>query len=109
MTPTPKPIIEYLRNIEKNGNDHRVVTDLEVRCLVWFLLYGENVYSQVGRTWDGAVFRQNGEQCLLVAKSTIGDIPQVAFVTARTPIDCVVRFCKKWHADSIAWQPDKFR
>jgi len=108
MTPTQPKLIEYLRTISTDYVDQRVVTEQELRALVWFLNYGQNVFSQVGRDWRGCTFRQSESTCLLVVKSALGPIPQVAFVTGRTPIDCVVIFCKKWHGDTVSWVPDQY-
>jgi hypothetical protein len=108
MASTPKKLIEYLQTIDTTYKDCRVLTNQELRALVWFFLYGQNVFSQVGRDWVGCVFRQRELECLLVVKSRREGTQQVAFVTARTPIDCVWVFCKKWYADTVAWSEDKF-
>lgn len=108
MASTPTPIIKYLKTIETNYKDCRVCTALELRSLVWFFLYGENVFSEIGRTWRGATFRQQETMCLMCVKSGLDGIPQVAYVTDRTPIDCVVTFAKKWHKDTIEWNFDKY-
>ena len=108
MAATPKAIVEHLRQIETDMVDQRNVTELELRALVWFFEYGQNVFSQSGRDWRGATFRQDATTCLLVTKSEIHGIRQVAFITDRTPISCVVAFCKKWHADRVEWYDDKY-
>lgn len=108
MADTPDPILEYLRTIHDLDDTGTVITPTELRALVWFFIYGENVLSQIGGTWRGCSFRQNETTCLLVVKATIDDLPQVAFITARTPTDCVVTFCKQWHADRVKWNNDKY-
>lgn len=108
MASTPNKIIEYLRTIETTYTDCRVITELEMRCLVWFFLYGESVFSQFGRTWRGCTFRQSEEQCLLCVKSSWGDTQDVVFITARNPIDCVRIFCRKWHDDTLVWHVDRY-
>lgn len=108
MASTPKKIIEYLRTIDKEYRDNRVLTELEHRCLVWFFLYGQNVLSQKGMVWRGCVFRQEETSCLLVVKAGPVDTPQVGFVTGRTPIDCVRIFCRRWHDETQEWYEDKF-
>lgn len=108
MTSTPAKVVEYLRTIETTYTDQRVVSEIELRALVWFLLYGENVFSQVGRSWRGCSFRQSGETCSLVVKSGQGDALDIAYVTGRTPTDCVRIFCRKWHADTVQWYPDRY-
>jgi len=105
---TPKKVIEYLRTISTDYVDQRVVTELELRALAWFLLYGENVTSQCGGTWRGASFRQRGTTCLLTWKVAWDGIPQVVFVTAQNPVSCVVSLCKKWHAGTLRWVEDKY-
>lgn len=108
MAATPSPIIEYLQTVETEYRDNRVISELEHRCLVWFFVYGENVLSQIGWRWRGAVFRQRETQCMLVVKSGTDEVPRVAFVTGRTPTDCVRIFCRQWHNDTCAWYDDKY-
>lgn len=108
MATTTKKILEYLQTIETTYTDCRVLSQTELRVLVWFFLYGENVFSQVGLSWRGCSFRQSMTTCLLVVKASRGDIPLVAFCTDRTPIGCVLAFCKNWHADKVAWTGDKY-
>ena len=108
MAFTPTKIIEYLRDIDAEYKDGRVVSEREHRALVWFLVYGENVFSQIGHTWRGCSFRQSDTTCLMTVKGGTKSIPQVAYVTGRTPTDCVVIFCRKWHGDRVQWFPDKY-
>ena len=108
MASTPKAIIEYLRSIDAEYKDQRVITEQELRSLVWLFLYGTNVFSQLGRDWRGVSFRQSDETCSMVVRSGFGGVLDVAFVTGRTPIDCVRIFCRKWHNDTLAWYPDKY-
>lgn len=108
MSSTPEKVIEYLETIETTYQDSRVLTQLELRALVWFFLYGENVFSQVDRTWRGCSFRQRDNVCLLTVRSSWGGTQDVAFITCRTPTGCVSLFCKKWHDDTLAWYPDKY-
>lgn len=108
MAPTPDRILSNLRTIEQTFTDCRVVTEREMRALVWFFHYGENVLSQIGWTWRGATFRQAQETCLLVVKAGTRELPRVAFFTDRHPIGCVLSFCKAWHNDRVKWTEDKF-
>lgn len=108
MVSTPKKVLEYLRTIETTFTDCRILTEQELRALVWFFLYGENVLSQIGWTWRGCTFRQSETTCLLVVKSGTKDTPQVAFFTDRNPIGCVLGFCKAWHNDRVKWSADQY-
>jgi hypothetical protein len=108
MASTPKKIAEYLRTVDSDYKDNRILTELEHRSLVWFFLYGQNVFSQIGWDWRGAIFRQKGEQCLLVVKAGTQDTPLVGFITDRTPIDCVRVFCRRWHAGTQDWYADNY-
>jgi len=108
MSSTPERIIEYLQTIETTYKDCRVVTQLEMRCLVWYFLYVQNVLSQFSTEWTGCVFRQSEESCLFVTKAVREGTPQVVYVTARTPIDCVRVFVRKWHNDTLEWYPDRY-
>lgn len=108
MSTTPEKIIEYLRTIDQSYRDQRIVSETELRALVWFFEYGQNVFSQVGRDWVGCTFRQKETTCLLVVKARLNGTQEVVFVTDRTPIGCVRTFCKKWHADTLRWVPDQY-
>lgn len=108
MASTPKPILAYLRTIETTYTDQRILTETELRSLVWFFLYGQNVLSEAGDTWRGCSFRQRKTTCLLVVKGGTIDAPQVAFITDRTPTGCVLAFCKAWHNDRVKWQDDQY-
>lgn len=108
MDRTHPKIVEYLRTIETSYTDQRVLSEQELRALAWFFLYGTNVFSEVGLTWKGCTFRQRETTCLLVVKADADGIPLVAYCTARTPTDCVLSFCKTWHADLVKWNDDKY-
>lgn len=108
MTPTPHKVIEYLKTIETTYTDCRILTEQEHRALVWFFLYGQNVFSQIGHVWRGATFRQRETTCIMTVKGGQEGIPQVAYVTDRTPIDCVLTFAKKWHAGTVEWYEDRY-
>lgn len=108
MASTPPKILEYLKTIDAGMKDQRVVTETELRALVWFFEYGLNVFSQLGRSWRGCSFRQGETTCSFVVRSGIGDTQDVAFITGRNPMDCVLIFCKKWHNDTLAWYPDRY-
>lgn len=108
MSPTADKIIEYLQTVETTYTDCRVCTQLELRSLVWFFTYGQNVFSESGRDWKGATFRQDETTCLMVVKSDLDGIRQVAYITDRTPTGCIVSFCKKWHGDRVEWFKDKY-
>jgi hypothetical protein len=108
MASTPSKILEYLETIETTYAGAQVIDEVTLRALVWFFLYGENVLSQIGRTWRGCSFRQSETTCLLTVRSSYNGIPDVVFITGRNPTDCVLLFAKKWHADTLAWYPDKY-
>ena len=90
-------------------SDHRLVSHDEMVAMLWFLVYGQNAYSQFGADWTGCSFSQRAEQCLLVARRVEGGVPQVAFVTGRTPTDCMRIFHKLWSVDLVEWTRDKYR
>ena len=109
MTATPAGVLEYLRTVDVEYKDNRCLSERGHRALVWLLYYGENVFSQVSRTWRGVSFRQADAVCRLVVKSTRAGVREVAYVTGRTPTDCVLIFCRMWHQDRVEWVPDKYR
>lgn len=108
MASTQKKILEYLRTIDTEYKDNRVLSQLEHRCLVWYFLYLQNVLSQFGLEYKGSVFRQGEAQCLLVTKAYRGATQLVAYTSGRTTIDCVRIFVRKWHDDSLEWFPDRY-
>lgn len=108
MAATQAKIIEYLQTIETTYTDARVVSEQEHRALVWFFLYGQNVFSQIGHDWRGASFRQQETMCLLTVKGGTADTPLVAYISGHNPIGCVLTFCKRWHADTVEWHHDRY-
>jgi hypothetical protein len=108
MASTPSPIIEYLRTIDAEYSDHRIVSEQEMRCLVWYFLYVQNVLSQFSMSWRGCSFRQSDDFCLLVTKVVRAGVNEVVYTSGRTPLDCVRIFTRKWHQDTLEYVPDKF-
>lgn len=88
--------------------DHRLLSLDEAAAMVWYFVYGQNVFSQFGRDWTGCSFRQDETSCLLVSRSTIDGRRQVAFTTGRTPTDCVRVFCRRFRAGEVEWYDDKY-
>jgi hypothetical protein len=100
---------EIIEGTLEGWSDYRLVDYKTMVALLWFLCYGQNVYSQSGADWTGCSFSQHPEQCLLVARREQEGIPQVAFVTGRTPTDCIQIFHRLYQEDLVQWTRDKFR
>lgn len=89
--------------------DHRLVDLDEMVGMLMFLVYGQNVCSQFGADWTGCSFSQSETSCLLVARRLERGVPQVAFITGRTPTDCMRLYHKRLKADLVEWVRDKYR
>ena len=108
MVHTDGSVIAHVREHLGTNGPYVLVERRELEAMVWFLVYGQNVYSQVDRDWTGCTFRQGETTCLLVAKSRRQGIPEVAFCTDRNPTGCMVAFLKGWEGDTLRWYPDKY-
>ena len=108
MAFTRVDVLDKIRTIETDYKDCRAATEREMRVLVWFYTYLFNILSEKGRLLKGHSFRQKETTCLLVVKTELDGIPQVVFVTARTPMDCMVSFCKKFYGGTLEWVTDKY-
>lgn len=108
MATTPKRIVEYLRTIDTDYKDNRILTELEHRCLVWYFLYVQNVLSQFSMEWVGCTFSQKETYFLLTTKVVREGVRQVVFTSGRTPIDCVRIFVRKWHDDTLEYYEDQY-
>lgn len=108
MSTTPMGVSTQLDSLLESWPIQGPVTRREAESLLWFFVYGQNVLSESGRDWTGAVFRQRETTCLLVVKSRYGETQDVVFVTGRTPTDCVVLFRKKYLEESLQWIPDRY-
>lgn len=89
--------------------DHRQGEPRDLASLLWFFVYGQNVYSEFGGTWTGCSFRQDEQLCLLTCRREQAGVAQVAFTTARTPTDCVRLFCQRYREELVQWRRDKYR
>lgn len=100
--------IKALRKLTWSSVDQDELLERELRALFYFfhevLMRGPNLE----REYTGCSFSQRGLNTLLVVKSVLGDIQQVAFVTAKYPIDCVVTFGKLDLDDKVKWHEDRF-
>ena len=101
--------MEDIENILEPWTDYRLFHKDELAALALYLIYGENVLSQLGGSWDGCTIRQRDTQCLLVTKATFDGLPYVAFCSDRTPSRCVRSFVKQLSAGTVKWSRDKYR
>ena len=79
-----------------------------VRTWYRFNEYIVNLLDPLGIVWRGYTVKGQGQLTLLVMKVAIDDIPQVAFVTGRTPTDCMSIFLAQLEDRRVAWRPDKY-
>lgn len=100
--------LEYLsEELWKEGTAEPASRE-EVEALVWFFMYGQNVFSQRGMDWRGCSLRQSERTCLLVVRASEGGTPLVAFSTDVNPVGCVLSFVKRWTEDRVTWSRDKY-
>jgi hypothetical protein len=93
-----------LDDIEKG--DEEPFSDL---VAVWrFLRYGQDVHSQFGMGFCGAVFRQDGMNVGMSVKATEAGVPLVAFTTSATAIGCIRSYLERLDAGRLNWLRDKY-
>lgn len=100
--------LKGLRKVTWEAIDQDMELERDLRALAFFfwavLMEGPNMEREI----TGCSFSQRGRNTLLVVKSMLGDIPQVAFCTAKFPMDCVRAFGRLWLDDSVKWHPDRY-
>lgn len=109
MASTPAVILGHLETVFPGSMDEKVLSTEDYKTLAWFFHYGQNVFSEFGMDWLGASFRQRGTRCTLAVKAIYDDAQRVAFVTGRTPMDCMRIFVRKWHQGTVSWYLDKYQ
>ncbi len=101
-------ILTQLRTIDSKYVDQRAVSEQDLRLYVWFHEYLFNEILELGGLERGYTFRQKAETCLLIYKATFDNIPQVVFLTARTPVGCIRILCRQFYAETLRWTKDKY-
>lgn len=86
--------------------DPELERDLRAMAFFFWAIMMEGPNSE--REIIGCSFSQRGLNTLLVVKAVLGDIPQVAFCTAKYPIDCMVTFGRLWIEEMVKWHPDRY-
>jgi len=100
--------LEQLRDITLEYMLEDANLERELRS-VFFFFYGIMMEGPNNeREVTGCSFSQRGLNTLLVVKSVLGDIPQVAFVTEKFPIGCITTFGRQWLQDRVKWHSDKY-
>jgi hypothetical protein len=104
----PQHDIELLKQItqEKMADDIRLERDM--RAYVYFFEFLLMTGPNLPEHFTGCSFSQRGANTLLVVKRVKDDIPQVAYVTERTPTGCIVTFGRVHLEGRLKWHPDKF-
>lgn len=100
--------LKQLREVTIESMKEDAGLERELRSVFFFfygiLMEGPNNEREI----TGCSFSQRGMNTLLVVKSVLGDIPQVAFVTERFPISCVTTFGRLWLDDRVTWHSDRY-
>jgi hypothetical protein len=102
-------LVTVVEETLKDWHDHRLCSKDELVAAIWYLVYGQNAFSQFGADWTGCSFSQSEETCLLVGRRVFQGDAQVCFVTGRTPMDCMRILHKRYEKDTLNWSKDKFR
>jgi len=106
---TPGIVSRQLALIDPETGEYRGLAKEHVRNLSWLFVYGQKVFSEYGYELTGFAFRQSEQGWTLILKVVLDDIPQVAFLTAHDPVDCVKALARKWHAGTLDFYRDKYR
>lgn len=101
-------VLERLRTITSKYNDSREASEQELRLYHWFHTYLFDEMLEIGGEERGYVFRQSHDGILLVYKATFAGVPQVVFITGRTPVDCMRIICRQFYQETLKWVPDKY-
>ena len=99
---------EFLSALEA-WTDERFVSRDQIRALALFTMYIVNLAEAEGWVYCGHSLKVGLVMCTLVVKAYNGDLPEVVFTSARTPIGCVVTFIRKYEMGVLEWRPDKYR
>lgn len=104
----PQYDMELLQKWQEDGSEEYQLEERDALALRYF--HTRLLFSQVnpGREIHGCSFSQRGRMVLLVVKSTLEDMPQVAFVTEDTTTRCIRVFCRMWLEGRVKWYPDQF-
>ena len=101
-------VLEYVRAIKPSEADWRPEDEQQLRCLYYFFTYVLEGISHSGNGVWRCSFRQRETTCLLVVGRVQGDIPQVVFITGRTPTDFILIYIRKLVNDTLEWQVDRY-
>jgi len=70
--------------------------------------YVQDVLSQFGMGYQGAVFRQRPGSTVLTIKVVEGGVPLVAFITAASTLGCIEQMFDLLWSNRLKWQKDKY-
>ena len=97
-----------LQEITGSFKDSHGAMEQELRLYVWFHVYLFDEIITIGGEETGYVFRQKGEQTLLVYKATFDDVRRVVFVTGASPVECMRSMCRQFYGGTLKWVNDKY-
>lgn len=109
MEPMDHPGVSRVYDVVEQWKDGREITKPELAALLSFVLYGENVLSQLGRPSTGFSVRHSEWETMLTVRTCHDGVHEVVFVSGRTIVDCVRVFWKKLCADALEWRFDRYR
>ena len=95
---------EVLENLPEEGPLSREEVEVWAR---WHLLL-VNCFEQRDWIYRGESFKDQGWAMLLVVKGAHEGTPLVAFVTEKTPTDCMRVFLRMMDEGRVEWREDKF-
>lgn len=93
---------------------HRLEQEQDTRMAFWgqdwhTVTFGwRSELREAGGELRGLSFRMKQDEWLMVARVTLDDIQQVAFISGADPIDCVGKLAKKIRAGTVAFCVDRY-
>lgn len=100
--------LAHLRKFTWEVVDQDEALEMDMRALYFLfwhiLMTGPNQETYV----TGLTIRQQGMNTMLVLKAVIQGTPQVAFISAKFPIDCVRVAGRLWLDNGLKWHNDRF-
>lgn len=97
-------VLEELERLPESGPVTREDVIVWAR---WHMML-VNCFEEVGWVYRGESFKDQGWATLLVVKGAHEGTPLVAFVTERTPTDCMKVFLRQMDEGRVEWREDKF-
>lgn len=100
--------LELIRTVTADFKDTRVYAEKHLRSTVFFLDYLMMNATQSELDFTGCNIRPVWKGFRMTVKVVRDGTPLVAFVTERTPMGCMLTFCRMWFGERVKWVDDKY-